>query len=158
MAIGTVSSISGDNWQLVSTNPYTSATSVTASGLTGYKKYMIVWNNTAVTTADNTFIRFNSDSTAGNYISSTFYANGSGASASVINQIITEYNLSAANVGYVIIDNADKSVPKEVTGYSSASASWIRGLYNSTSPITSVTYTKLSGTFTGTLTVYGIAA
>ena len=67
MATSNVSAIDNDVWQLVATNSPTSGTTITFSGLTGYKKYMLIANNLTGNATTTINITFNGSST--NYIS-----------------------------------------------------------------------------------------
>jgi hypothetical protein len=163
MATGQVSSITGDNWQLIATNTPTSGTSTTVSSITGYKRLMIVVKNITMTSATYySILTFNSD-TGNNYSSLT--VNGS-LSDNRRNAVTFDISNSAtgARSGVLYVENVLGIGAKTFTGttgnvtngYAQTSGAWIND-----SAITSVTFTSVAGTNTftaGTFSVYGIAA
>ena len=151
MATGTVSSLEPNQYQLISTNTVTAAVSTTFSSLSGYKEYMVVWECTAATAA-TLFLRFNG--------SSTNYGGGFVGIVSVtISGIAVSQNANAAEEGYAIIKNADKAVPKIISGGGGvATVGQVVGVWNNTAAITSIVLQIASGTYTGSVSLYGIAA
>lgn len=166
MATGTVSSINYDNWQLIATNTPTSGTSSTISGISGYKKLMVVVKNVTMSggAAWYNLIRFNSDSNT-NYVST---ANGGGSTYFYNYGIALDFFNTAAGVrsAVVTIDNALGLGAKTVSGTAGNTDNgfcMVQGAWINDSAITSVTLVPSGGsnTFTsntGTFSVYGIAA
>jgi hypothetical protein len=170
MAVGQVSSLNQDNWQLIGTNSPTSGTSTSFTGLSGYKKYMLVWSPITFTSSTGTRIRatFNADADV-NYASVT--TDGVTYSSSSTYNIVTNLGIqlagaaAATHTGYLIIDNANLSIPKICSGQSYSTDqgyySAINGVWLPTSVITSIELNRAGGSATissGTIKLYGIAA
>lgn len=160
MAVGTVSGLNLDDaWQLIATNTMTAAASTTFSSLSGYKTYMVVNKNITQSTGNFAKITFNGDTTAGNYGSIALWDFSTNAQYS--NNSIIAWGFGAAKIDnytvYTIIQNADKTVPKitKSAGYLTFLA---EGIWTGTSPITSITFSASTGTFTGDILLYGIPA
>lgn len=159
MAVGTVSSANDDVWQLIATNTPSSATSSTFSSISGYKKLMLVWSGNC-SAADKFWMRFNGDSTAANYGgASALYgtANGSWNAGDAVIPLIGYVDSSTiTTVACAVIDYANVDTPKlmQITGTRTTVGN---GVYLGNA-ITSILVGASSGTFTGTLKLYGIAA
>lgn len=166
MATGLVSSINYDNWQLIATNTPTSGTSSTISGISGYKKLMVVVKNITMSggSAWYNLIRFNSDSNT-NYVSTV---NAGGSTKYYNYGIALDVYDTAAGVrsAVVTIDNVLGIGAKPVSGTGGNTDNgfaMVQGAWISDSAITSITLVASAGsnTFTsntGTFSVYGIAA
>jgi hypothetical protein len=159
MAVGQVSSISGDNWQLISTFTVSSSanTQAVATSISGYKSLILVVNGYTASTTDTWGIYFNGDQTTGNYGSAVW---GGGTGSSSDNQIILSYyTTTAPGTGYVkIMDAGNATIPK--TTFSSGAERWGEGygIWNNTAAITSITARHASGNITaGTFKLYGLA-
>ena len=149
MATGTVSSDTGDNWQLIS-SVTPSATEVIFSSISGYKTLMVVFQKiTTGATATLTF-QCNSD-TSNNY--------SGGNASNTENAIIMAGNTTSIRGGFAIIHNADRAIPHKIetaTGLSNASN---LEAYLEPAAITSINAKAGGQTFTGgTMYLYGIAA
>ena len=165
MAVGTVSSVSGDVWQLINTTTLSGATStVTISSIAGYKKlrlHVIALN--VGTTGGIRMLRFNGDSAYASYVGgsqgpNTTYSRG-GAGMIPLNADSNEGTIYT----YIDIDNADQSTPKAYDGvngnYDNGFMVFIKGLYAG-SAITSLAITDSNGNTmsSGTVKLYGIAS
>jgi hypothetical protein len=157
MAVGTVSGVDNDVWQLIATNTPSAATTTTFSSISGYKKLMITFQVT-LSTADRMYVQFNGDSTANNYgMATALYANNNGARSS------DRFNLMAfadgtAN-GYMVIADTDKTTPKWIERMGGNGTTGGNGLYFGTSAVSSASIATDNGyTITGTIKLYGIAA
>lgn len=158
MAVGTVSSLEQDNWQLIATNTPSAAASSTFSTISGYKKLMLAFSLTQ-SANDRLWVRFNSDTTAGNYGGTAqMYSNYASWGNSESNIPIIGYTAegSVPSVGQVTIENVNLSIPKIISGAGSK-ASILGGVYLG-SAITSILVSPSSGNITGTIYLYGIAA
>jgi hypothetical protein len=154
MATGTVSSVSGDVWQLISSvTPTNGATSVTFSSVSGYKTIMVAITGIVTSASEAMFLQFNGDTTAGDY-----YANAAGI------QLGRTFTAGGPQGRIAIVYDVDKSVPHRVdttVSPSSSEAASSLNVWTTASPITSFTFAFLtSATFTaaGTIALYGIAA
>jgi hypothetical protein len=157
MAVGTVSTVEQDNWQLIATNSPSAASSSTFSSVAGYKKLMLVFKNMTTSVGGSMRLSFNSDTTAHNYMSNTFWGpNGQDYASSYILLGTYPYTTQPRG-GYAVIENVNQSMPHTVNG-ASFDAFTIAAAYLVADPITSVTITGPGGTLTGTLSLYGIAA
>jgi hypothetical protein len=151
MATGTVSSITGDNWQLISSvTPTAAATSVTFSSIAGYKTIMVVLSGIVASATEAMYLQLNGDTTAGDYFG-TF-------PGVLLGRTFT----GSAQGRYAMIYDVDKSLPHRVDAPASTSDGTLcMQLWTTASPITSIVCAFTSGaTFTavGTIALYGIAA
>ena len=147
MATGTVSSVTGDVWQQIS-SVTPSGTYVSFSSISGYKKLMVICKDVSRSASGSMTLTFNNDTTAGNYPLGT-------------GSMIISPSLSASNVGVAsVIDDVNLAiahrVSAEVSGYP------FRYWYNPVA-ITSVeVYPGVAGSgatwSSGTIYLYGIAA
>ena len=162
MAVGTVSSVSDDVWQLIATATPTSGTSFTlASGLNGvYKELMIVYRNLTFASNSALSATFNADTTTHNYGFTnqwqTYIEVGDNALP------LMGYNgYNSSKTGWAKIKNADKAIPHTAEGGGYASG-YISGAYAPATPsaINSVEIKTTSAVaFTGgTCLLYGIPA
>ena len=157
MAVGTVSGVDpADNWQLIASNTPSAAATSTFSSISGYRKLMLVFKYTT-SAAGCMIVRFNGDSTNGNYASyQSFYTNGANYSQTYINLGVYGYT-SQVRTGYIEINNVDKSMPHPING--TAWEGSISGLYFDPNPITSIVLSgEGGGNISGTFYLYGIAA
>jgi hypothetical protein len=165
MAVGQVSSLTGDNWQLIETKVPTAVSSISFTGIAGYKTLMLSWNQTKFgnAVADRLALTFNSDTNA-------VYAGGaefpSGAAGSSTRIILTgaEYDNQLQD-GNIIITNVLTAAPKLVNGVGMQANQHgvVTGAWNNTSAITSLQFRSAGGTATfsnalGSISLYGIAA
>lgn len=150
MATGTVSSITGNNWQLISSVTPTNGTlSTTFSSITGYQTIMIVLSGIVASTTDTMYLHFNGDTTAGDY-----YGTQPGV---LFGRTFT----GSAQGRYAMVYDVDKSIPHRVdVPASTADGTMVMSLWSIASPITSIACTFGSATFTaaGTIALYGIAS
>lgn len=155
MAVGTVSGITPDNWQLLETVTAPGGTTAVTSSvtLTGYSKLMIVVSAT-VGSGDNLSIRFNGD-TGDNYASTALQ---SSATATATNRIVSRTVSSTSLQNFnMFVQYANISAPKLADIYSSGGIS--RGSWFTATAITSITLVSFSGNNidSGTMKIYGIA-
>jgi hypothetical protein len=153
MATGTVSSVTGDVWQLIASNtPTTSPTQIDFTSIAGYKTIMVVFKG--INTGASASISFtcNNDTTTGDYAG----GNNIGTETSI--RVIS--NTTGVRGGIAIIYDVDKSVPHTawVAGQVSADRSTAQA-YLEPAPITSIEARAGGQTFTaGTIYLYGIAS
>lgn len=176
MATGTVSSFDLEPWQLVATTNFstTSATTYTFSGLTGYKSYILAFNNISLNTSGTIIMRLNGDSTASSYggVTRSYIPNVDPRHTNNVSGIPLSVSNNSNNFnGYVRIDNAlQPTLPKIIDGvYSSTQhGGVISCMYkpfgtdpdsDTNSTITSITfYNESSYTMSnGWLRLYGLA-
>lgn len=146
MAVDSVSAIDKDTWQLVATNTPTSGTTSTFSGLSGYKKYLLVAEDVTGTSGELR-VTFNGSST--NYICIIEGA------ANSKTYIILSLNSTSAS-GYLTIDNVNNGGPKVCFGVDYV-AYPVYSMWHNTADITSITVTRTTAYTGGTLKLYGIA-
>ena len=122
MAVGTVSGVSDDVWQLIATNTASAVTTSTFSSISGYKKLMMVFTGNR-SAADGFWMRFNSDTTVANYGGSSILWStlGSWSAGDSIIPLIGYSNdaSTTATVAVAIIDYANVDTPKliEIFGF-----------------------------------------
>ena len=110
MAVGQVSSLTGDNWQLIATNTPTSGTSTSFTSLSGYRKFRLIWSALVFADVATLLCRFNSDST-NKYIGA---ASGFGNSSSEgwSTGAALDGLAATTHYGFIDIEDADKTFPK----------------------------------------------
>jgi len=161
MAVNTVSTVTYDNWQTISTLATTSGTSVTFSSISGYKRFMVALTGVGNTTSDYLILQFNS--TTSGYASFAGY-NTAFAYQATNTGIALNGNTDTTISGVCYIENVLASAPKTTTGTFFGNASGAgytaQGAWINTSAITSITVKGLSGYAfnAGSVTLYGIAA
>jgi hypothetical protein len=159
-----------DNWVLISTvTPTAASSTVSFTGISGYRKLLYKTNGITQVTSGYTSITFNSD-TGANYAwgsskwDSTTYTNAYFSAATNIN--LFSGSASAGATITLILDSVNTNGLKTFTlaGFGASTAATgtynnLQGLYTTTSPITSITLTTTT-TFNaaGTLSLYGVAA
>ncbi len=160
MATGTVSTLAPNQYQLVATSSPTSGTTVSFTSLAGYKTYLLTFEHMAYAASTTTRVRFNSDSTNGKYAS---IAVGTTSIERADDSCVLVFTSQAAagNSAFLTIENALQTAPKYVDGATSqndANGLLIKGMYFSTSAITSIDIVAGNTFSSGTINLYGIAA
>jgi hypothetical protein len=159
MAVGTVSSVNDDVWQLIATNTPSAVTSSTFSGISGYKKLMLTYQIPTLSASTNLALRFNSDSTAGNYGSTAGLYTTAGGARTNSKIFLLGYAVDTEAYGYIVIADANKTTPKWVEDIGGQQTGYGNGIYFGSSEISSIlVLTDTTQTMTGTLKLYGIAA
>lgn len=155
-----LASTGSDNWELISSVTPTAATSaVNFTGLSPYKKLMVVWQGITLAATTTVQVRLNNDSTANYY---RYYNTNSGGIAS--NPFTTNWEfgdgVAFTNNGWMIITNCDTSnikILEDGTAVGSNSYGYYRGIYRATAIVSQVNFIT-SSTFTavGTVALYGV--
>jgi hypothetical protein len=156
MAVGTVSGISPNNWQLLETitTPGGTTSATSSVTLSGYSTLMCTTSITTSGGADILYVRFNGD-TGNNYAATALlHSDSTRGTNSIPTRTITTTALQNTNV---FIQYANISAPKLVDIYSSggiARASWLTA-----NALTSITFFTNSNNMDsgGTIKIYGIA-
>jgi len=159
MATGSVSALDQDTWQLVGTNTVSAGSSTSSfTSLSGYKKYLVVVQNYVPSTGNNLLLRFNGDSTTGNYGGASVYIDTLGASSKTGIPLrgYADDNTSANMTYYAIIENVNNGGPKivQIGGVQTTAGG---GVWVTTDAVTSISFTTTTGTFEATIKLYGIA-
>jgi hypothetical protein len=164
----------GDAWTLISSvTPTAGASTVSFTGISGYKKLAIRNFNTVLGTIGKTNLTFNGD-TGANYAYNTLSYDSSSPPA-----LVDRYNsLNAANILFyntnttatdqyaLVINDTNNTTMKTFSGFGGLGNAMvsrlypmIQGMYFGSAAITSVTITTTT-TFTavGTVALYGVAA
>lgn len=162
MAVGTVSSLTNENWQLISTTTPTVTSSVSISVPSGYKTIMMTWSGVQFGSgAEDTAITVNSNTS--NYSGGGYgYINSAGSRTRIR---ITGNPYQDQNMdGCVTVSNINIAVPKIFLGNANMAGTQnyqINGTWNDESTVTSIQMTSNGGTVTykavGTIKLYGIA-
>jgi hypothetical protein len=158
MATSSVSALDQDTWQLVATNTPTTGSSTTFSSLSGYKRYMLAFDNLANSSGGGMNMTFNSASTK--YYGGTAI-HGQATYQTDFSYIHLYYNASGLR-GTLTIDNVNNGGPKIVDGVLMSQANnseicFVRGGWLTTDTITSISI-NCGGTYSsGTVKLYGIA-
>jgi hypothetical protein len=156
MAVGQVSSITSDNWQLIATNTTTSGTTSSFS-FSGYKRLLLTFNHTTAAGA-RAYMQFNGAST--NYGGGTWVNEYNGQFFVTNTAIGLDGITSTGHDGYAIIENAAAGAPKIIKGASNNDgyACSIDSCWTSTAALTSLVVTTGSTFNGGSISLYGIAA
>ena len=146
MAVGQVSSVDpGEIWQLIETKTPSASTSETFSSISGYRTLMVSYKGLTLGTAGQDIrLRINGNSTTGNYASTAY------------NYIFLGYG-NGAGSGYAIIYDANQAVPHRVQSHYGELPDEKAFFYGSPDVVTSLVVSPTSGTFTGTIYLYGLA-
>jgi hypothetical protein len=164
MAVGTVSTIEQDNWQLIASgSPTASSSSYSFSSISGYKTLMIAFKKVVTSADTGLYARFNGDSTDRNYNS---MVNGYSVTGDykTDGMSLTGYPQGATTgvTGYAVINYANSTTMFKTM---QEGASYVSNKYagiwaNNVDPISSIVIYTTGGTFTGsgTFYLYGIAA
>jgi hypothetical protein len=159
MAVGTVSGIDSEVWQLIATNTPSAVTSSTFSGISGYKKLMLTYQMPTLSASTNLSLRFNGDSTAGNYAATTGLYTTAGGARSNNRLFLLGYAVDTEAYGYIVITETNKTTPKWVEDIGGQQTGYGNGMYFGTSEISSIlVLTDSTQTMTGTIKLYGVAA
>lgn len=161
MAVGTVSGINEDSYQLIATNTTTSGTSTTFSGLGSYKKFILTWESVSYTSgATPMLLTFNS-STTGYYgrwysiVAGALQINTAGVPMNYYSGIST--NIS----GLLVIENTNNNAPKILRGNSTDGNprdAEIQAAWYTPDTVTTIGITVPAAFSAGTFKLYGIAA
>lgn len=160
MAVGTVSGVDpADNWQLIATNTPSAASVSSFTSLSGYKKFWLVYKNVTTSISSQLALRFNSDSTSGNYGGDSFWAS-TYVESWVQDARIVAVSGSSFYGGSVIIDNslpAIHTITVNPSYYNTVGGGvWMP---TTATDITQIDFrTTAGGTLSGTIYLYGIAA
>ena len=159
MATGSVSALDQDTWQLIQTNTTTSGSTSTFSGLSGYKKYMVAFENISKP-AVNIVLTFNGNTS--NYFGGTSLKFAAEYQTTISGIKVAWSGINSTLHGLYLIENVNNGAPKTVKGeLTDGGDNWIqeiRGGWLTTDPITSMTFTLPSGSFSaGAMKLYGIA-
>jgi hypothetical protein len=161
MAVGTVSGINDDVWQLIASTPLSSLSTYTFSSISGYKKLRLAFRGKTSVSGANHIVRFNGNTTSGDYFG---YQEWIPLGATSTNYTTDKITMGIANystqptAGYLNISDANQSVPHIIDG-GQYDGVQIQGMFFDTNPITSVTFSASASTWNaGTLYLYGIAA
>lgn len=154
-----------DNYVLISSvSPTAAASTVSFTGISGYRKLMFRWLDTTLATAGYVSITFNSDTgTNYNYARVIGTSTISNSVTFKDTKIVLEAATSTSQAGgFYIIDGITSTGPKTFTGFGNTSGSQvasINGFYVTSSAITTATLvatTTFSGA--GTVALYGVAS
>jgi hypothetical protein len=158
MAVGTVSALEPNQFQLISSQSATSGTTITFSNLSGYKTYLITFENLSFSTAPQLRVRFNSDSTSGKYIGNII---GGSFEYTTNTGIYAFIDISTTNnSAYLYVYNALESSPKRAEGANMTGLTYgafLEGMWFDTSAITSISCVSTQTYSSGTIKLYGIA-
>jgi hypothetical protein len=120
---------------------------------------MLTYQIPTLSASTNLNLRFNSDSTTGNYGSTAGLYTTAGGARSNNKIILLGYAIDTEAYGYVVIANTDKTTPKWVEDTGGQQTGYGNGVYFGSSEISSIlVLTDSTQTMTGTLKLYGIAA
>lgn len=161
MAVGQVSSLTGDNWQLIATNTPTSGTSTSFTSLSGYRKYRLIWSALTFSGSAVAMLRFNSDSN-NNYIGGASGYSSATSECWSTAAIVTGTS-STTHYGFIDVEDADKTFPKKMQGawtnQDTGIGDVLNGIYIGSSAITSIALLDSSGNTisSGTVYLYGLA-
>lgn len=154
MAVGTVSGLSKENWQLIATSTPSGVSSVSFTSLSGYDTYIIGWNQLTLASGSALSARFNDD-TGSNYGSTMVYITTNATIA--VDKLLLASRETNPNTGYVSITNCLRPSPypktvNDLGGWSLGNGSgvWYGGAINKISVFTDYNYTA------GTIYLFGV--
>lgn len=157
MAVGTVTGLEpSDNWQIISTNTVTTGSTTSFTGLSGYKKLMVTFKGITLNTSGWLYLRFNSDSTANNYGSTTGLYTTAGGNRSA-DSILLNGLADTSMTGYAVFNSTDKTTPKFLESIGGTAVGYGNGIYLGTSAINAVEVFTGAQYTAGSISLYGIA-
>lgn len=159
MAVGTVSGVNDDVYQLIATNTTTSGTSTTFSSLGSYKKLILAWEGVGYTASSTPMLlRFNS-STSSYYgrwysiVSAALQINANGVP-------INYYTLNTGLSGVLVIENTNNNAPKIIRGNTTDGNprdAEVQGAWYTADTIATLSIDAPAAFTAGTFKLYGIA-
>jgi hypothetical protein len=158
MAISKIGGTGSDNWELISSvTPTGGAAAVNFTGLSPYKKLMLVWDDVVLTTAQNFLIRVNNDS---GFKYFTQWTTTSSIGLDQGSRWFIGGTGGENHTGYIIFSSADNAGVKlldygaEIGG---ANFAYFQGYYLASAVVSQVNFYS-SSTFTavGTVALYGV--
>jgi hypothetical protein len=160
MAVGTVSGINEDSYQLIQTIASTSGATITFSSISGYKKLIVAWEGVSRNVNTTPYMTFNGSTS--NYwggvvlqYSGNYQTAKTGVRCSWSTHAVT-------NNGYIMIENVNNGAPKIVTGQMlTVDDEWRQHIdsgWTVADPITSITFTTSGAWSAGSMKLYGVAA
>ena len=168
MAISKLGGSTSDNWELISSvTPTAASAAVNFTGLSPYKKLMIIWNGVVLAASNGVFVRLNNDSSANYTYGYTDDTNTLGNNAYEINwsMFTTSVIISSSGTnqaGLLQFANCDMTGLKSIGPGGDASSGGENkfdyyGWYSGSSVVTQVNLLTTS-TFTavGTVYLYGV--
>lgn len=161
MAISKIGGTGSDNWELISSVTPTAATSaVNFTGLSPYKKLMVVADGVTLSVADELDLRINNDS-ANKYLRS-FWSESEQVSQSNFTSRLTFTYSSTTIAAMVVIENCDnagvKFISKGFGGATPTSTLFMEnGIYLASAIVTQINV-LVDNTYAGagTLSLYGV--
>jgi hypothetical protein len=160
MAVGTVSGISDDTYQLIQTIASTSGSTVTFSGISGYKKLIVAWENVGRSDSVTPYMTFNGSTS--NYASQVTLVNTTNYQSAIAGIRCCWSTHSSGNTGYYVIENVNNGAPKivygELLGAFDQYLNEIRGSWTVADAITSITFTANGTWNAGSMKLYGVAS
>ena len=159
-----------DKWVQIATSSPTTGAQVSFTSIAGYKKLYLLCEQLTNATSGSYTVTINND-TAANYYnrylqtsSNTPNFSATGSTSAARNNIIAGYVAAAgATSSHIIIDNADSSTIKEITGSFSQSSNansdlvYLSGtIYKGSATVSSVQINGAGNFTAGTITLYGV--
>jgi hypothetical protein len=155
----------GPTYTPIATTSISSGSYTFSSIPSTYTDLVLIVNGTSTGTNINYGIRFNGDS-ASNYSSTRFYGDGTSAGSDRLvnynNSITSNFASTQSSAIYNIMGYSNTTTYKTMIVRAGSASAYVwanTGMWRSTAAINSIEFLTTAGaTFTGTLTLYGIAA
>jgi hypothetical protein len=157
MAVGTVSGVSDDIWQLIDSQSPSAASTVTFSSVSGYKRLMLVWKTTP-SVGSFIYMSVNNNTTSNDYTSVVNWQAASLNKTLTTSITLDAQDHSGLHSGMAVIENVNQTVPHIITNFVNQRADAFYGMVINSAAVTRVDIYPSTGTFTGTVSIYGIAA
>jgi hypothetical protein len=159
MAISKIGGTGSDNWELISSvTPTAASATVNFTGLTPYKKLMVVWKGIVLSASNEVDVRINNDSTSGAYMYYHFGSAG-GTALLVDSKIVMSSGAFANQDGFLVIDSCDNAGVKRIIdgGGAANSRANFAGIYFASAVVTQINVlTDSTFTAAGTVALYGV--
>jgi len=167
MAISKIGGTGSDNWELISSvTPTAASAAVNFTGLSPYRKLLLIWDETTLGSSGSVSARLNNDSSANYFYTSVDYA----STPTYINSLIsfgTEIGFSTSGTnpqGLVEFGNCDTTGLKSIvnganagTAGGTAVKNQFYGYYKASAVVTQVNLiTSTTFNAAGTVYLYGV--
>jgi len=158
-----------DKWVQIATSSPTTGTQVSFTSIVGYKKLYLLCEQLTNASSGNYTVTINSDTGANYYnrylqtSSNTPNFSATGSTSAARNNILAGYvTASGATSSHIIIDNADSSTIKQISGsfYQISANSdlvYLPGtIYKGSATVSSIQINGVGNFTAGTITLYGV--
>lgn len=168
MAISKIGGTGSDNWELISSvTPTAASAAVNFTGLSPYRKLLLIWDDTTLGSSGSVSARLNNDSGSNYFYTNNYFNSSSGSYQLRVTSFGTEISFSTSGTnpqGLIEFANCDNTGLKTIvdgmmTGSSGAGEykNQFYGYYKASAVVTQVNLiTSTTFNAAGTVYLYGV--